>query len=247
MKIRWTDLRLQLRALFLRDRVEAELDEEIGFHIEMQTRKNLRLGVDTAEARRKAEVQFGRQSAVKEDCRDERRVNLVETLLQDIRYAFRGFRRTPIFALTVMATIGFGLGVNTAVFTIFNAFVLRPFVVREPWSLYQMNWVDRAGHWHGFAWRQFEELRTQNPAFSEIYASRGVPVRLNGRAVFAELVSGNYFNMLGVGTALGRTFTPEGVAKPLFRRSRDCGQEGVGSRISAGDNWRHTQGFRGTC
>jgi hypothetical protein len=108
---------------------EQDLDEEIGFHVEMQTRKNLALGMSAAGARRQARIQFGVGDAVKEECRDVRGVGFIETLLQDIRYALRGFRRTPLFALTVVGTIALGLGWNTAVFTIFNAYVLRPLPV----------------------------------------------------------------------------------------------------------------------
>ena len=154
------DLFLRVRALFLRRRIEADLDDEIQFHIEMQTRKNLQTGMDTAEARRRADFEFGRAAAVREECRDERRINLAETLLQDIRYALRGFRRAPLFALTVVATTGLGLGVNTAVFTIFNAYILRTFAVSDAYSLYQLNWLNRAGRGHGFTWRQYQELRT---------------------------------------------------------------------------------------
>ena len=209
-----TDLWLRIRAVFLRNRVEKELDDELGFHIEMQTRKNLQAGMDAAEARRRAEMQFGRAAAVKEECRDERRVSLIETLLQDIRYALRGFRRAPIFALTVVATIGLGLGINTALFTVFNAYVLRPLAVADPHSLYEPHWVNRAGRGHLFSWPQYQELRGTETGFSEIYASSGLQVRIDTREFFAELVTGNYFRMLGVGAALGRTFGPEDASAP---------------------------------
>jgi predicted permease len=206
---------LRLRAALFRSRVERELADELAFHVEMQTRKNLEAGMSEAEARRAARLQFGRESAVREDCRDERRIHPVETLRQDIRYALRGFRRAPLFALTVVATIGLGLGVNTAVFTIFNAYALRPLAVRDPWSLYQLSWLNRAGKEHAlFTWRQYDELQAGNPAFSELHAARGLPVRVNGRQCFAELVTGNYFRMLGVDALLGRTLTPEDSAVP---------------------------------
>lgn len=119
-EIKLTDLWLRARALVFRNRVEQELDEELAFHMAMQISKNLQAGMSDAEARRRAVLHFGHESIVKEECRDQRRVNPIETLLQDIRYAIRGFRRAPLFALTVVMTIGLGLGINTAAFTIFD-------------------------------------------------------------------------------------------------------------------------------
>ena len=127
-----SDLLLRLRALLIWRRVEHELDEELRFHVEMQTRKNRAAGMDAREAARRARVQFGGVEQAKEECRDARGIGWIETLLQDVRYALRGFRRTPGFALTVVATIALGLGLNTTLFTIFNAYVLRPVAVRDP-------------------------------------------------------------------------------------------------------------------
>ena len=128
----WNDLLLRLRALLVWRRVEHELDEELRFHIEMQTRKNVAAGMNAREAARRARVQFGGVELAKEECRDVSGIGWIETLLQDVRYALRGFRRTPGFALTVVATIALGLGLNTTLFTIFNAYVLRPVAVRDP-------------------------------------------------------------------------------------------------------------------
>jgi predicted permease len=207
------DLWLRIRALLLRDRVERELDEELASHIEMQTQKNLAAGMSESDARRYARVEFGAEALVKEECRDQRRVNFVETLFQDVRYALRGFRRTPLFALTVIATIALGLGINTAVFTIFNAYVLRPLAVRDPHSLYELSWHNRG---RGFSLRatQYEQIRKDNPAFSETFASRNLQLRVNGHITYGELVSGNYFQMLGVGSAFGRTLLPDDSAAP---------------------------------
>jgi predicted permease len=203
-----------MRALFFRARADSDLDDELAFHIEMQTRKNVRAGMPLDDARREAALQFGSGVSAKEACRDERRVSLIETLFRDIRYAVRGFRRAPLFALTVIATISLGLGVNTAVFTIFNAYVLRPLSVQDPWSLYQLNWLNRARRGHAFSWRQDQDLRARNGAFSDFYAARSLQSRVNGRTAFVELVSGNYFDMLGVGSALGRTLTSEDASVP---------------------------------
>ncbi|HXJ42369.1 MAG TPA: permease prefix domain 1-containing protein, partial [Bryobacteraceae bacterium] len=190
----WNELRKRLRAVFFPGREERELEEELVFHVEMQVRKNRHAGMSETEARRQALLQFGRPAAVKEECRDERGIGLIETLVQDIGYAVRGFRRAPAFAFTVVATIGLGLGVNTAAFTVFNAYILRPLAVSDPYSLYQIEWRNRSGQRHLFSWPQYQRLQTDSPALSEIHAVRGFQLRVNGRQCFAELVTGNYFS-----------------------------------------------------
>src|SRR5258708_20572251 len=204
----WNDLWLRLCALILRNRVESELDDELESHIEMQARKNLAAGMSEAEALRRARVQFGGAEQVKEECRDARRVRLIETIGQDILYAIRGFRRSPTFVLTVVATIALGLGLNTTLFTILNAYFFRTVSVHDPHSLYEFLWTDRAGGRHSFTWQEYQEFLEENPAFSDALAYRSVFTRLDGRNILGHSVSGNYFRMLGVGAALGRTLLP---------------------------------------
>jgi predicted permease len=209
----WRDLKLRLRSVFLPGRAERDLEEEIRLHIEMQALRNRRLGMSDAESLRNAEKQFGSVSAFKEQCRDERRINFFATLYQDIRYAFRNFRRTPGFALTVIATISLGLGINTAAFTIFNAYVLRPLAVSDPYSLHEVSLLSRSGG-HAFTWPQFRQLRANNPALAEMEASQGFQFRIEGHECFTELVTGNYFTMLGVRPALGRLLIPADSETP---------------------------------
>jgi hypothetical protein len=209
------DLFLRLRALFAWRRVESELDEELRFHIEMQTRKNLAAGMRHDDAARHARIQFGGVAQAQEECRDARRTGFFETLFQDVRYAIRGFRRTPGFAFTVIATVALGLGLNTSLFTAFNAYVLRPLAVRDPYSLYRYTWINRNGDGHMFSWREFQGLCSQNPAFSEIMAVDQLGfARAEGHIMFGQLVTGNYFRMLGIEAALGRTLYPEDAAAP---------------------------------
>jgi hypothetical protein len=207
--LNWSDLRLRLHAALFPGRVERELEEEIAAHIELQERKLRQSGLSAQEARRQARLQFGGIGAVKESCRDERRIGFLEIARQDVRYAARGIHRSPGFALAVIATIGLGLGINTAAFTIFNAYVLRPLAVADPYSLYELNWLNRSGRQYGFTWVQYQQIRQDNPAFSEALATRGFQARVDGRQCFAELATPNFFSMLGVNAALGRTALPE--------------------------------------
>jgi predicted permease len=205
------DLLLRIRGLFLRRRAEQELDEELRFHLEMSARKNAAAGAD---AGRLAQVRFGTIDSVKEECRTVRGTELVETTLRDIKYALRGFRRSPLFVLTVVGTIALGLGLNTALFTIFNNFVLRTFPVHDPYSLYAFSWTDRAGHEHSFTWNEFGEFSKNNPAFSEVVAMHYFYARPEGRPLMGALVTGNYFQMLGGVAALGRTLIPDDSSAP---------------------------------
>ncbi len=213
----WNDLRLRLHALLFPDRVEIELDEELGFHVEMQARKNLALGMSTAEANRRARIQFGIGDVTREECRDARRINFLDTLWRDIRYALRGFRRGPIFALAVIGTIALGLGWNTAVFTIVNAYFLRPLAVRDPYSLYLVYWTDRTGGGHGFTWNQFQGLKTTERAFTQVAAFSAFSTRMEGRFAQVTAVSGDYFEMLGVAPLMGRVLpAADSASEPVI-------------------------------
>jgi predicted permease len=136
----------------------------------------------------------------------------IESAQFDVRYALRGFRRSPSFVVTVAATIALGLGINVALFTLFNAYVLRPVAVRDPYRLYTFTWTTREGHKHAFSWDEYQRFREDNRAFSEVAAVLHVQTRLDGRVFQGQLVTGNYFQMLGVDSALGRTLLLEDAA-----------------------------------
>ena len=207
--MKWSDCKLRIRALWHRSRVDAELEEELRFHLAVQTQRNLDSGMDATDAMRAAGIQFGGYQQVKEECRDARGLNLLLSLWQDVRYALRGFRRTPGFVLTVVATIALGLGLNTTVFTFFNTYVLQPLSVRDPHSLYQFTWRKANGDGHQFTWQELQDFRRQNPAFSEVIGlDRLSFARVRGRMMLGHMVTGNYFQMLGVNAALGRTLLP---------------------------------------
>jgi predicted permease len=210
----WNGILLRLRALVFRNQVERDLEDELRSHIEMQARKNLAAGMSAAEAHRQAAIQFGGLAQVREECRDTRGVNLIATMFQDVRYALRGFRRSPVFVMTVVATIALGLGIDTALFTIFNAYYLRPVAVADPHSLYAIAWMDRAGGAHDFTWPEYREFLANNPAFSEALACQYAEARVNGRPMSGLLVTGGYFRMLGGDPALGRTLLPQDDAAP---------------------------------
>jgi predicted permease len=210
----WHDFVLRLRALIYRNRVERDLEDELAFHIEMQIRKNVAAGMSAADAARQARVQFGRAAQVTEACRDARGIGLIETTFQDVRYAVRGFRRSPTFVVTVVATIALGLGLDTALFTVFNATYFRPIGVHEPRALYEAFGMDRAGGSLGFSQPEYREFLASNPAFSEALGYIHTEGRINGRTMPGTLVTGEYFRVLRIGAALGRTLLPDDSSAP---------------------------------
>src|SRR5262249_42632660 len=134
---------------------------------------------------------------------------------QDIRYAIRGFRRAPLFALSVIVTIALGLGLNTAIFTIFSAYVLRPFDVRDPHALFEVFQTTRTNNSFNFSPAEFDDLRKQKIVFTHVVGGRFIQTRVEGRQAFGEFVSRDYFRILGVGTVLGRPLDPDDTAEAV--------------------------------
>jgi predicted permease len=135
---------------------------------------------------------------------------MLESLLLDLRHACRSFRRTPVFAVTVIGTIGLALGLNTALFTIFNAYVLQPYAVRDPYSLYDIAWNTRNGA-RNLTWQEFKDLQRQNPVLSDVIADGGT-IQIPSQGLMGRAVSGNYFTALGASATTGRTLIPEDSA-----------------------------------
>ncbi len=201
----------RLRALWRRDRFEADLAEEIRIHREMS-----------------GAAAFGSTALFLEQSRDVWGIAWLESWKQDVRYALRSFRRSPAFALGVIGAIGLGIGLNTTMFTVFNAYALRPYAVHDPYGLYELSWYGKTGNGHWFTWDQFRDLRTHKAAFSDVMVSENFAAQVNGRTLLAQTVSGNYFSMLGVGIAQGRPLAEEDngavavVSYQAWRNSFGC-------------------------
>jgi predicted permease len=245
----WHDLRLRLRALATRRRTDLELEDELQFHLLMEARKHETAGLSGPEAARLARLRFGPVDAVVEECRSVRGIDWFETAVQDTRYALRSFRRSPGFVLAVVATIALGLAPTTALFTIFNHYALRPFAVADPYRLYGVAWTDRTGHMHDLSWNAFEALRSHADIFSDVAATRFLATRANGHVLQGQLVTGNYFQMLGIGPALGRTLLPADTVVPggpaLIVLSYATWQDAFGSdpQIVGKRIWMQGRGF----
>ena len=212
----WRDLRLRARALLARRRVERELHDELEFHLEMEIRKHVAAGLSPDDARARARARFGSAAVAAEECRDARGTAFIETCLRDAAYAVRGFVRAPTVALTIAGTVALGLGLVAAVFTIFNHFVFRVDAVRDPGALFAVERPRSGGLDRGrFTLQQFEALRRETDVFSDACAVLfDVTSRIDGRMMEGHIVTGNFFQVVGVDAALGRTMTPADDTRP---------------------------------
>jgi predicted permease len=202
--------------------LEDRLRDELQLHVDMLAEKNMRLGMPPDEARRQARMAVGGFDQTRETVRDARGFALFDELGRNIRYAFRQYRRNPGFTVTVVLILALGIGANTAIFSIFYNFLLRPLRVQEPERLVNLtstgpmpgfNWGDLAGGTDDtFSYPMFRDLQQVQTVFTGIAANRyftaNVAIRNETRRGMGVLVSGNYFSLLGVHPALGRLLTP---------------------------------------
>ncbi len=208
-----SDLFYRLHALFHRESVEADMDEEFHAHLERQIEKYVRSGLPLAEARRRARLDFGGLEQVKEQCRDARGVNILETTIQDARYALRMLRKNPGFMTVAVLTLALGIGANTAIFSLINAILLKPLPVAQPQELVLLRWESPHNATEYFPYPTFDQLRRRSPEFDGMFAILYLRLAtdINGKPGLAagQLVSGDYFSVLGVRATAGRTFTAE--------------------------------------
>ncbi len=204
------DLQLRMRALFARRRVERELDEELAFHIEREAEKLVASGMSRPDAMFKARARFGPTSLAAEECRDARGTAFLDDGIRDVRYALRSFRRAPLFASTVVTTVALSVGLLTVAFSFFNTMFFRVDEVQRPDELYGVERPVRPGvdEWVAFTRPEYEALRRETRVFSDVFARFGAHVRIDGRMTNVHLVTGNFFQVLGVNAALGRTLVP---------------------------------------
>ena len=207
---------------FLAGKSRAEVDEEIEFHIERQVAANVAAGMSQEEARRQAAVSFGGRQRTREECRRERPSWSMESLGRDIRYSVRGLLRNPGFAAVAVLTLGLAIGANSTIFSLLSQALMSALPVQDPDQLVVLSYAGESfghhhseggntpGHQHEFSYPMYRDLRDQNTVLSGLVASApvGLGVVWNNHAepVAGEMVSGNYFEMLGVRPALGRLF-----------------------------------------
>ncbi len=233
----------RVRALWKRDRLYTELDDELRFHLAMREEMNARDGMSAEEARFEAQRRFGNATLLKERTREIDIFTFVETILQDVRFAARMLMKHPGYTALAVLGLAVGIGVNTAVFTAYKAVMLQPLDAKDPRqlvSVYRTSLHEPPAT--GFSYPDFEAYRDRNHVFSGLVATAADELALTGvpgatstgetrgggvattfgfrfpsvvaggaEFVRAEIVSENYFSVLGVSAIRGRVFRSRDV------------------------------------
>ena len=202
-----------LRTLVRKEDVERDLDDEVRQYLELAAQERMRAGMSREAAERAARVELGGVEATKERVRSTGWDASVETVLRDIRYAARSLGRNPGFTTVVLVTLTLGIGVNTAMFSVVDAVMLRPLPYRDAGRL-ALVWTDdtrRGLHREGTAFSTVVDWRRENRTFADIAFFNTGRTTLSGNGTRERsrnaLVSANLFSVLGVAPFRGRAIS----------------------------------------
>ena len=251
-----------LRSLVRRNKVNRELDEELSAYLEMAAVEKMKLGMSRKEALREVRLERGSLEVTKEIVRTGGWEFFVETCWHDLLFGVRMLAKSPGFTATAVLTLVLGIGANTSIFSLLNAVMLQSIPVRHPdqlvvlrWSVHELPeesnigtssygdclWVPGVHQSCSFSYPMYKAILTHTNVFSSVLAMAGagqLDLSGNGPAslVGGELVSGNYFDTLGVSSALGRTLAPsddQPDAAPVIVLSHPYWQRAFGSAPDA--------------
>jgi predicted permease len=201
-------LRFRIATLFQRSRMNAEMEEELRAHVQHRADDLQRSGLPRAEAERRARIEFGGHVRYKEESREAAGGTLVESLIQDLRFALRMLRKSPGFTAVAVVTLAVAIGANAVVFGVLNALILRPLNVPHAerlWGLERGN--DKAVNQ---SYPDYLDLRDRNRSFEDLAAynvtSVGIDTGNNPSSAWILETTGNYFDALGIQPYLGRFF-----------------------------------------
>jgi predicted permease len=210
----------RLKALFAQRRADSAFDEEMSTHLEMLAEKYAGEGMTTREAARAARRQFGNTTLLKQRQRESRTTMFFANMWRDVRYGVRQLAKTPVFTIVCVLTLALGVGANTAVFSVMHAVLMKMLPVQDAsrvFYLHTTGWPDGAQQTGdantSFSYPIYRALSERSSlqevmAFIPMSSSGKAPVRVGAAPEEAagDMVSGNYFRGLGVGTELGRGF-----------------------------------------
>jgi len=203
----------RLRSFFRRSQLDRDLEAEMSSHLELAIEENLRRGLSPDEARRQALVRFGGSQQTKEQHREARSLPFLETLFQDLHFAFRVLRKSPGFSAIAILTLALGIGASTAIFSVVDAVLLRPLPYPNPQQIVSLSELSANGHRMHLADPNFLDFRGQNHTLAgladlswgpESISGGSEPVRMNVAAV-----SQDFFKVMAVEPAQGRDFAAE--------------------------------------
>lgn len=206
-------LALRFAGLFNKRRRDQELDEEIESHLQMHIDDNLQRGMSPAEARRQALIHFGGVESARESYRDQRGLPVLDIFFQDLRFGARQLRKNPGFAAVAILTLALGIGVNTAIFSVVDAVLLRPLGYPDSGQLVVLS--ERGSDWSGgsIAYPNFIDWKNQQSVFEKFGAYIGSNFTLTGAGDPARLagmlMSADVFGALRTQPEIGRLFSEE--------------------------------------
>ena len=213
---RWAHvIAMRVRSLFRGAALDRDLDEELESHLERLIEDNVTRGMSPESARRAALIAMGGLQQRREECRERRRVHLVDELVQDARYAARSLRQSPTFTLAAIATLTLGIGASVAMFAVVNGVLLRPLPFPDHDRLFLVAMSPRNPFVTepSLSDHNYVALRSHNTTFASLATFSTFDGSLAGAAepvlVKAGSVTSEFFAVLGVAPALGRTFTDD--------------------------------------
>jgi hypothetical protein len=202
-------LRFRMATLFRRDQMHNEMEAELRSHIQHRADDLERAGMTRTDAERQARVEFGGREKYKEQIHQAAGGDFLATLVQDLRYSVRVLRKSPGFLIAAVLTLALAIGANAVVFSVLNAFLLRPLNVAQPNRLYQLQHANEASSYQSYP--DYLDLRDRNRTFDDLMAFTADEVGLDTgegdpSEVWIEEASGNYFDALGIEPYLGHFY-----------------------------------------
>jgi predicted permease len=204
---------VRFAGLFKRREHDSDFSAEMQTHLQLHIEDNLRAGMTAAEARRQALIKLGGIEQTKERYRDRRGLPLLETLFQDLRFAFRLVRKNPGFTSIAVLTLALGMGATTTIFSVVNSVLLRPLPYRNHARLLRVQETHPGAVGSGVTFATFLDFQREAQTVENASAFREWVFNVTGGAepqqVPGALISGNFFNALGSQPLFGRTIQPE--------------------------------------
>jgi macrolide transport system ATP-binding/permease protein len=209
----WLTARLRFRSILRRNRVEQELDEELRFHLEHKIEEGIAKGLSPKEARYAAMRAMDGLEQRKEEMRDLRRIHWLTDFFDDARYAIRSLRRTSGLTAFVVITLALGIGMTSTTFSMVDALIFRPYPVAHPSGVVSLVSTSHDNSFDNFSYREYLDTRDHTTSYNGVIANTTLgPVGFSAgpgttpRVKGGMMVSGNYFQVLGVEPRLGRGF-----------------------------------------
>lgn len=206
-------LPLRLKSVFRRRQVEAELEEELRFHLQNRIEEGIARGLSEEQARNEALRAMDGLEQRKEEMREARRVHGLTDFVDDVRFALRSLRRTPGLAALVVLTLALGIGMTATPFSMVDALIFRPYPVRDPSRVVTLVSTTHDNPFDGFSYLEYLDLKAHLRSYEGVIASgatQGVGFAADSgatpRVKGGQLVSGNFFSVLGVEPQIGRGF-----------------------------------------